>query len=167
MSNELEMAKRMNELLGCEPEGFMSTKGIDIDPEGTYAWIRVKGDHMTNGNHPNSIPHGSLIVIKKVSVRHLFDWPMKRPVCLMGYDGAGNRFNICHVITFLDETQQTITCGSLNPNIGDFRVLMRYIHHVFTVEQILRPMETEAVSVVPNLGLKTIELPGSEGRILL
>lgn len=167
MKPDLEMAKRTTELFGSEPTGFMDARGIDIDPEGTYAWVRMKDYNMTNESHPNSIPYGSYIMIKKVTIKNLFDWPMKRPVCLMGVGKNGDNFAICHIITFIDETAQSIICSNLNPNESDFRVSMRYIHHVFTVEQILRPMEAEAVNIIPDLGHKTRELPGAEGYLLL
>lgn len=130
-----------------DPDKYIKTQGIKLDEHAFYAWFPIVGNSMTSKNHQYSIPEGSKVLVKEVQINSIFDYPLNRPVVIMGV-AVNELFRMLKTISFINGVNNSIRCSSLNPDVEDFYIAMQFISRVFVVVQIMRPRSRKAINVI-------------------
>lgn len=129
---------------------LIPTEGINPEEFNLYAWFPVKGHSMTNTKNSKSIPDGSIVLGKKVSIDHPLSYPTHTPVVLTG-NYKGEAFALIKEIGFVDAAfRYSVLCKSYNDTYSPFWIPFHCIHGVFIIEQVKRPGTTETIYITPK-----------------
>lgn len=112
-----------------------------------YYWFPNAGNSMTD-NTAQSIPGGSLVLGRLLSIKSIADVPLHHPMVFI-IDYAGEQFCLlkspCAIKT--TETTDLLCLHSYNPAPGydDLWVPFPYIKYIFIAERIRRPDGSEFI----------------------
>jgi hypothetical protein len=133
-----EEEQELKKALGS-PKYYIDTPG-KIDGE-QYYWFPNAGDSMTDGT-PRSIPGGSLVLGRLLSINSLQDLPLHRPMVFI-IDYSGEQFCLLKSPAGIKTAEanagiELLCLHSYNPSPGydDLWVPFRYIKYIFTVERV-------------------------------
>lgn len=103
-------------------------------------WFPVTGDSMTNVFHQYSIPDGSWVLAKALTIRNVLDYPLNTPPLIEGELPNGTTFFICKTISFIDSCfNHAVQLKSYNSQHKNCWISIHFIKKVFTVEMIKKP----------------------------
>ena len=140
--NDKHIEQELDAALGT-PRYYMDAEG---KKEGErYFWFPTQGDSMTN-NTDQSIPAGSMVLGRLLSLNSIQDLPLNRPIVLIIDDG-GQQFcmlkSACNVVT--DTGSEKLCLHSYNSRYNDFWLPWNCIKFIFEVERIRRSDGSEFV----------------------
>ena len=110
-----------------------------------YYWFPNQGDSM-NDHTERSIPGGSMVLGRLLSVNSLADVPLQRPLVFI-IDYKGEQFCLLKCPTEADTDTNKLCLHSYNPAPGydDLWLPFQYIKYIFIVERVRRPNGSEFV----------------------
>ena len=140
----------LKKVLGS-PKYYIDTPGKTAGED--YYWFPNQGDSMTD-NTTHSIPGGSLVLGRLLSIKSITDIPLHRPMVFI-IDYAGEQFCLlkspCEIKTAdtaeANSAAHMLCLRSYNPAPGydDLWLPFQYVKYVFVVERVRRPDGSEFV----------------------
>jgi hypothetical protein len=134
-----------------KPKYFIDTPGLEEGEK--YSWFPTKGDSMTD-HTPKSIPSGSLVLGRCLTLSSVSDVPLHRPIVVI-IDDNGSQYcmlkcgcNIQHPGSSEADADTEMLClRSYNPapRCDDFWLPFTNIKFVFLVERVRLPDGNEFV----------------------
>ncbi|WP_207510393.1 hypothetical protein [Longitalea luteola] len=141
-NNEDEALKKA---LG-KPKYYIDTPGKLAGEQ--YYWFPNQGNSMTDGT-ARSIPGGSLVLGRLLSINTITDIPLHRPMVFI-IDYKGEQYCLlkspCAIKTTAEDSDADMVClHSYNPAPGftDLWVPYHYIKYFFVIERVRRPDGTD------------------------
>lgn len=124
-----------------KPKYYIDTPGKQEGEQ--YFWFPTLGNSMTDRS-AQSIPSGSLVLGRLLSIQNVQDIPLHRPIVVIIDDG-GQQFCMLKIATDIKKEEDSFCLHSYNTTHADFWLPFHCVKFIFAVERVRLPGGKEFV----------------------
>lgn len=138
-----ELEQQLDAALG-KPKYYIDTP--DKKEGERYFWFPTSGDSMTD-NTQRSIPGGSLVLGRLLSLKSVQDIPLHRPIVVVINDN-GQQFTMTKsACALVADGEEKFCLRSYNQRYDDFWLPFSCVKFIFVIERVRRPNGSEFIPV--------------------